>query len=129
MPDQAPTPEATLFAFFNEVGILQQLGRAILEARLPPGFNQPQFSVLNHLVRVRDGKVSIRPIAGTRRRGATPAEDRALAAELLADFHQQVDVEAFHAAAHLAGGNGVKHGRGRHGAQHLSDDIGGKVSP
>ncbi len=37
------------------------------------------------LVRVRDGKVSIRPIAGTRRRGATPAEDRALAAELLAD--------------------------------------------
>jgi anthranilate synthase component 1 len=37
------------------------------------------------LVRVRDGTVSIRPIAGTRRRGATPAEDRALAAELLAD--------------------------------------------
>ncbi|GJE28859.1 anthranilate synthase component I [Methylobacterium organophilum] len=37
------------------------------------------------LVRVRDGKVTIRPIAGTRRRGATPAEDRALADELLAD--------------------------------------------
>ncbi|MEA1833003.1 anthranilate synthase component I [Methylobacterium durans] len=37
------------------------------------------------LVRVRDGKVTIRPIAGTRRRGATPAEDRALAEELLAD--------------------------------------------
>jgi anthranilate synthase component 1 len=34
---------------------------------------------------VRDGKVSIRPIAGTRRRGETPAEDRALADELLAD--------------------------------------------
>lgn len=37
------------------------------------------------LVRVRDGKVSIRPIAGTRRRGATPTEDKALAEELLAD--------------------------------------------
>ncbi|MCE4223985.1 anthranilate synthase component I [Methylobacterium sp. C25] len=37
------------------------------------------------LVRVRDDKVTIRPIAGTRRRGATPAEDKALADELLAD--------------------------------------------
>lgn len=37
------------------------------------------------LVRVREGKVTIRPIAGTRRRGATPAEDRALSDELLAD--------------------------------------------
>ncbi|NYZ17449.1 anthranilate synthase component I [Azospirillum sp. RWY-5-1] len=37
------------------------------------------------LVRLRDGKVTIRPIAGTRRRGATPAEDEALAADLLGD--------------------------------------------
>jgi anthranilate synthase component 1 len=37
------------------------------------------------LVRVRDGDVTIRPIAGTRRRGASPEEDRALAKELLAD--------------------------------------------
>jgi anthranilate synthase component I len=37
------------------------------------------------LVRYRDGKVTIRPIAGTRRRGATPGEDAALQAELLAD--------------------------------------------
>jgi anthranilate synthase component I len=37
------------------------------------------------LVRVRGGKVSIRPIAGTRRRGATPTEDKALAEELLSD--------------------------------------------
>ena len=37
------------------------------------------------LVRVRNGTVTIRPIAGTRRRGRTPAEDEALAAELLAD--------------------------------------------
>ena len=32
------------------------------------------------LVRVRDGEVTIRPIAGTRPRGATPEEDKALAA-------------------------------------------------
>jgi len=37
------------------------------------------------LVRVRDGEVNIRPIAGTRRRGDTPEEDKALVAELLAD--------------------------------------------
>ncbi len=33
----------------------------------------------------RDGKVTIRPIAGTRPRGATPTRDLELAAELLAD--------------------------------------------
>src|SRR5690606_4752915 len=37
------------------------------------------------LVRVEKGEVTIRPIAGTRRRGATPEADRALADELLAD--------------------------------------------
>jgi anthranilate synthase component 1 len=37
------------------------------------------------LVRLRDGKLTIRPIAGTRPRGKTPAEDKALEAELLAD--------------------------------------------
>ncbi|NJO53590.1 MAG: anthranilate synthase component I [Bacteroidales bacterium] len=37
------------------------------------------------LVRLRDGKVTIRPIAGTRPRGANPAEDHALETELLAD--------------------------------------------
>ncbi|OYU17275.1 MAG: anthranilate synthase component I, partial [Rhodobacteraceae bacterium PARR1] len=37
------------------------------------------------LVRLRDGEVTIRPIAGTRKRGATPEEDRALELDLLAD--------------------------------------------
>jgi anthranilate synthase component 1 len=37
------------------------------------------------LVRLRDGVVTIRPIAGTRPRGATPAEDERLGKELLAD--------------------------------------------
>ena len=37
------------------------------------------------LVRVRDGKVTIRPIAGTRKRGKTTNEDRKLSNELLND--------------------------------------------
>ncbi len=37
------------------------------------------------LVRVDKGEVTIRPIAGTRKRGSTPARDRELAEELLAD--------------------------------------------
>jgi anthranilate synthase component 1 len=37
------------------------------------------------LVRLRDGRVTVRPIAGTRKRGLTPTEDEALAADLLAD--------------------------------------------
>ena len=43
------------------------------------------------LVRLRDDRVTIRPIAGTRRRGATPAEDRELAAELLADPKERAE--------------------------------------
>ncbi|MGA0541544.1 anthranilate synthase component I [Neotabrizicola sp. VNH66] len=37
------------------------------------------------LVRLRDGEVTIRPIAGTRKRGTTPEEDKALELDLLAD--------------------------------------------
>jgi len=37
------------------------------------------------LVRLKDGGVTIRPLAGTRPRGATPEADRALEVELLAD--------------------------------------------
>ena len=37
------------------------------------------------LVRLREGEVTIRPIAGTRKRGATPDEDKALELDLLAD--------------------------------------------
>ena len=37
------------------------------------------------LVRVEDGKVTVRPIAGTRPRGATPEEEQALVEDLLSD--------------------------------------------
>ena len=43
------------------------------------------------MVRVVDGKVTVRPLAGTRRRGATDEEDAALAAELLADPKERAE--------------------------------------
>jgi anthranilate synthase component 1 len=43
------------------------------------------------LVRLRDGKVTIRPIAGTRPRGATQDDDRRLAQELLADEKERAE--------------------------------------
>jgi len=43
------------------------------------------------LVRLRDNTVTIRPLAGTRRRGATPEEDRALEVELLADPKERAE--------------------------------------
>jgi anthranilate synthase component 1 len=43
------------------------------------------------LVRVRGDRVTIRPIAGTRRRGPTPHEDKALEDELLADPKERAE--------------------------------------
>jgi anthranilate synthase component I len=43
------------------------------------------------LCRVQDGKVTSRPLAGTRRRGATPAEDMELEKELLADPKERAE--------------------------------------
>jgi anthranilate synthase component 1 len=43
------------------------------------------------LVRVREGTVTIRPLAGTRARGATPQQDKALEAELLADEKERAE--------------------------------------
>ena len=43
------------------------------------------------LVRVEDTEVTVRPIAGTRPRGATPEEDATLAAQLLADPKERAE--------------------------------------
>jgi len=43
------------------------------------------------MVRVEEGEVTIRPLAGTRKRGQTEAEDLALEAELLADEKERAE--------------------------------------
>ncbi len=58
-------------------------------------FNYGGFQVVGAspeiLVRVFGNEVTIRPIAGTRPRGATPEEDRALEADLLADAKERAE--------------------------------------
>ncbi|MBU1324180.1 MAG: anthranilate synthase component I [Alphaproteobacteria bacterium] len=61
---QNPSP----YLFFLDMGEFQLAG------------SSPEI-----LVRRKDGRVTIRPLAGTRARGDTPEADRALEAELLAD--------------------------------------------
>ena len=55
----------------------------------------PGFAIVGSspeiLVRVREGEVTIRPIAGTRPRGASPAEDRGNEASLLADPKERAE--------------------------------------
>lgn len=43
------------------------------------------------MVKVEDGRVTVRPIAGTIRRGATPEEDEALVQRMLADPKEQAE--------------------------------------
>lgn len=58
-------------------------------------FNFGGFQVIGAspeiLVRLRDGEVTVRPIAGTRMRGATPEEDKALELDLLADKKERAE--------------------------------------
>ena len=57
--------------------------------------NMNEFSLIGSspeiLVRLRDNKITVRPIAGTRVRGKTTEEDNALAEELLADPKEQAE--------------------------------------
>lgn len=58
-PDQSPhqpPDDPAAFSFFNEIGIIEQLGRAWFEHVLPYDLNLPQFTVLNHLTRLGDGR-------------------------------------------------------------------------
>jgi anthranilate synthase component 1 len=55
----------------------------------------PGFTIVGSspeiLVRLREGAVTIRPIAGTRRRGKTPAEDAGLAEDLMNDPKERAE--------------------------------------
>lgn len=55
-PGDAPGPEPLFFAVLTEASIVAQLARALFEAAQTGGLTLPQFSVLNHLARLGDGK-------------------------------------------------------------------------
>jgi DNA-binding MarR family transcriptional regulator len=61
MPDTNAATELNglYFRLFNEIGIINQLSRAAFEARLPDGMVLPQFAVINHLIRVQDGRTPL----------------------------------------------------------------------
>jgi len=69
-----PSPYMYFFDFRNDQGDFQVVG------------SSPEV-----LVRVADGEALVRPIAGTRRRGADEAEDRELAQELLSDPKERAE--------------------------------------
>lgn len=56
-PAEKPQPaDPALFTFFNEIGIIAQLARNRFERALPDGLRLAQFSVLNHMARLGDGR-------------------------------------------------------------------------
>lgn len=49
-----------VFGFFNEIGIINQLSTAMFAKSLPDGVHPSHFAILNHLVRMGDGKTPMR---------------------------------------------------------------------
>lgn len=49
-------PHRLIFTLFNEIGIIQQLSTARFSRVLAPDLNPSEFGVLNHFVRLGDGK-------------------------------------------------------------------------
>jgi DNA-binding MarR family transcriptional regulator len=49
-------PDPPIFALLNEIGIIEQLARNRFERAQPDGLKLPHFAVLNHLVRLGDGR-------------------------------------------------------------------------
>jgi anthranilate synthase component I len=120
-PPQSNTPEARYLEMVERAKEYIRAGdifQVVLSQRFTAPFHLPAFSLFRALrrvnpapflcyldfggfqivcsspeilVRVREGKVTIRPIAGTRWRGKTPAEDQALADELLADPKERAE--------------------------------------
>jgi anthranilate synthase component 1 len=79
------------YMFFLRFAPESPLGAALrakraAEERLELAGSSPEM-----LVRVNAGKVEYRPIAGTRRRGSTEAEDQALAEEMLHDEKERAE--------------------------------------
>jgi anthranilate synthase component 1 len=83
----APLPQGS-FAFYRA---LRRLNPSPFLFHLDLGGFQLAGSSPEILVRLRDGRVTIRPLAGTRPRGATPLEDAERERELLADPKERAE--------------------------------------
>ncbi|HEY1502974.1 MAG TPA: anthranilate synthase component I, partial [Stellaceae bacterium] len=91
------------------------------------------------MVRLRDGKVEIRPLAGTRRRGKTAEEDKQLEEELLADPKERAEHLMLLDLARNDVGRVAKIGSVRVGEQfvieryshvmHICSHVEGKIDP
>ena len=90
VPSQRFTTSFALdpFAFYRS---LRRLNPSPFLFYLDMGSFQMAGSSPEILVRLRDGKITLRPLAGTRRRGKTPEEDQALETELLADPKERAE--------------------------------------
>lgn len=51
-----PDIATEVFGFFNEIGIISQLSNVVLAKSLPDGVHPSHFAIINHLVRMGDGK-------------------------------------------------------------------------
>ena len=59
-PETSAISDAQLmFDVLNEIGIIAQLSRSLLESRLGNGLTQHHFGALNHLVRLGDGRTPL----------------------------------------------------------------------
>ncbi|MEM8839643.1 MAG: MarR family transcriptional regulator [Pseudomonadota bacterium] len=52
-------PPGSMFELFNEIGIIHQLSTTAFNRTLPDGLHVSHFSVVNHLVRLGDGKTPL----------------------------------------------------------------------
>ena len=50
---------APIFEFFNEIGIISQLSSALFSRTMPHGVHVAHFSILNHMVRLGDGRTPV----------------------------------------------------------------------
>lgn len=60
MTKQGDADGMEVFGFFNEIGIINQLSSAMLAKCLPDGVHPSHFAIINHLVRMGDGKSPVR---------------------------------------------------------------------
>lgn len=49
--DKRTPSDPTIFTFFSEIGIVDQLATNLMERYLPRGLTLPQYSVLSHFIR------------------------------------------------------------------------------